>query len=63
MSDRLKSLFEYQKFEKNDKLDKLIKETEGRTLDRLSDDALDMVNAAGNIGKIKVGKLNEKKEC
>ena len=63
MSDRLKSLFEYQKFEKNDKLDKLIKETEGRTLDRLSDDALDMVNAAGNIEKIKVSKLKNKEDC
>lgn len=47
MEKKLKSLFEYQKFENNPRLAKLIAETEARYADALSDDDLSFVNAAG----------------
>ncbi len=48
MENRLKQLFEYQKFEQNPKLDKVIRETDMRYPEKLSDDELEMVAAAGN---------------
>ena len=47
MEDQLKKLFEYQRFEQNEKLGKLIQETEGRYAAELSDDDLSLVSAAG----------------
>ena len=49
MENKLKKLFEYQKFEQNDRLAKLIAETESRQAAELSDDDLTFVAAAGNI--------------
>ncbi len=50
MESKISRLFDYQKFEPNSKLDKLIQDVESRySLDdnMLSDDELGMVNAAG----------------
>ncbi|MBQ0125683.1 MAG: hypothetical protein KBS59_05090 [Clostridiales bacterium] len=44
----MKALFEYQKFERNTKLEALIKETENRYEKKLSDEELLMVCAAGD---------------
>lgn len=49
MERKLKSLFDYQKFEKNSRLEKLISETENRYARELSDDDLSFVNAAGDF--------------
>ena len=43
----LEKLFDYQKFENNSRLAKLISETEARYAKALSDDDLEFVNAAG----------------
>ena len=48
MEKKLKSLFEYQRFEKNEKLEKLISQTESRFERELSEDDLFLVNAAGD---------------
>jgi hypothetical protein len=50
MESKLSRLFDYQKFEPNSRLDKLIKDVESRySLEDniLSDDELGMINAAG----------------
>jgi len=44
---KLKKLFDYQKFASNLKLQKLIKETEQKYPQKLSDDDLEYLNAAG----------------
>ena len=45
---KLKKLFDFQKFENNSRLEKLIKETEAESSGvELSDDELSLVNAAG----------------
>lgn len=49
MENRLKALFDYQKFENNESLNALIMETQARLGTELSDDALSMVSAAGDI--------------
>ena len=56
MEKKLKKLFDYQRFEKNERLEKIIKETESRYEGELSDDDLSLVNAAGEInsGKVEV---------
>ena len=50
MKNNLKSLFDYQRFEKNEHLEKLIGESENRCAKELSDDDLTLVNAAGEAG-------------
>ena len=55
MENKLKKLFEYQKFEKNAKLDALIAQTHSRYGEALSDDDLEMVAAAGEITEISIG--------
>ncbi|MDO4811274.1 MAG: hypothetical protein Q3985_04940 [Eubacteriales bacterium] len=55
MENKLKKLFEYQKFEQNERLAKLIAETEARQPAEISDDDLEMVAAAGEITKISIG--------
>lgn len=47
MEKKLRSLFEFQRFEGNRELQSLIEETEKRSAQALSDDDLWMVNAAG----------------
>lgn len=49
MENKLRKLFEYQRFENNSRLEKLINETESRYAAALSDGDLFMVNAAGDI--------------
>ena len=49
MENKLKKMFEYQRFENNPRLAKLISETESRYGTEISDDDLFMVNAAGDI--------------
>ena len=49
MENQLKHLFEYQKFEQNSRLSRLIAETEHRQTAELSDDELELVAAAGDI--------------
>ena len=47
MEKKLKSLFDFQKFEGNEELAKMIAETESRFNKALSDEDLLMVSAAG----------------
>ncbi len=47
MENKLKSMFEYQRFENNERLNKLIQETESRYGAALSEEDLFFVNAAG----------------
>ena len=56
MEKKLKRLFDYQRFEQNEKLEKLILKTESRYSKELTDDDLSLVNAAGEIisGKVEV---------
>ena len=49
MENKLKKLFDYQRFEKNANLERFISETECRYTKRLSDDDLSKVNAAREI--------------
>lgn len=49
MENKMKKLFEYQRFENNARLAKLINETESRYATALDDDDLDIVAAAGVI--------------
>lgn len=48
MENKLKSLFEFQRFEQNKRLAKLISETEARQAVEISDDDLELVAAAGD---------------
>ena len=45
---KLNRLFDYQRFEKNDRLEKLIQETESQFRMELSDESLELVSAAGD---------------
>lgn len=47
MENKLNKLFDYQRFEGNKRLEKLIAETEARYAAQLSDDDLSFVCAAG----------------
>ena len=47
MEQKLEKLFDYQRFEKNERLEKQIREAENRYCKELSDDDLSFVNAAG----------------
>ena len=47
MENRLKLLFDYQKFENNKELNEIIEETQRRLDNELSDDELTLVSAAG----------------
>lgn len=48
MEQKLKRLFDYQKFQKNPRLEAMLTEAEGRYQGSLSDDALELVSAAGD---------------
>ena len=64
MENKLKKLFDYQRFEQNDKLEKLIHETESRYARELSDEDLSLVNAAGEpeADKIRGGSTPQKEK-
>lgn len=47
MEKKVKSIFEFQRFEGNPRLQKLIEETENRFARELADEDLWLVNAAG----------------
>ncbi len=47
MDKKLKKLFDYQQFEKNEKLKKLTHEAESRYGKELSDEELELVSAVG----------------
>ena len=47
MEKKLPKLFDFQRFKQNEKLGRLIQETEGRYAKELSDESLELVNAAG----------------
>ena len=47
MENKLKQMFNYQRFENNPRLAKMIDEAEGGRIFELSDDDLSMINAAG----------------
>ena len=49
MEKKLKMLFDYQRFEQNAKLEKLILETENRYAMELSEEDLSLVSAAGDM--------------
>lgn len=55
MENKLKKLFDYQKFEQNERLSRLIAETEARQAAEISDDDLEAVAAAGEITEIIIG--------
>ena len=52
MAGNLKRLFDYQRFEGNKRLQKLIDETEARSGEELSDDMLGFVAAAGDLSQV-----------
>ena len=52
MENKLKKLFEYQRFEKNAKLDAMIAQTRARYDAALSDEDLEMVAAAGEVNEL-----------
>ena len=59
---RLTALFDYQRFERNKRLQALIEDTENRCMNALSDDDLEWVSAAGeetNPKEKKDGKEDE----
>ncbi len=64
MERKLNAIFDYQNFEKNPRLEKLISETENRYARELSDDDLTFVNAAGDFnmsgGLISENEISEK---
>lgn len=47
MEQKLNRLFDYQKFQKNSRLDAMLSEAEARYEGSLSDDDLELVSAAG----------------
>ena len=54
MEKKLKKLFDYQRFEKNERLEKIINETENQYGEELTDYDLSLVDAAGEINPCKV---------
>lgn len=52
MEKILEKLFDYQHFENNEKLEKLIRKTSDRYTAQLSEDELSLVNAAGDASII-----------
>ena len=50
---KLTELFDYQRFERNKRLQALIEDTENRCMNALSDDDLEWVSAAGEKTDLK----------
>ena len=59
---RLTALFDYQRFERNKRLQALIEDTENRCMNALSDDDLEWVSAAGEETDLKDKKDGQKDE-
>lgn len=57
MEEELIQLFDYQRFEQNERLAGIIDETEKRVAAEISDDDMEMLSAAGEI--YKVGKADD----
>ena len=53
MTKKLTALFDYQRFERNKRLQSLIEDTENRCMNALSDDDLEWVSAAGEETDLK----------
>ena len=54
MEQKLKRLFDYQRFQKNSRLDAMLAEAEGRCAE-VDDDALKLVSAAGDDSLMEYG--------
>lgn len=54
MEQKLKRLFDYQRFQKNSRLDAMLAEAEGRCAE-VDDDALELVSAAGDDSLMEYG--------
>lgn len=48
MEQKLKRLFDYQRFQKNSRLEAMLAEAEGRYAGGLTDETLELVSAAGD---------------
>lgn len=59
---RLTALFDYQRFERNKRLQALIEDTENRCMNALSDDDLKWVSAAGEETDLKDKKDGQEDE-
>ncbi len=59
---RLTALFDYQRFERNKRLQALIEDTENRCMNALSDDDLEWVSAAGEETDLKDKKDGQEDE-
>ena len=59
MEKKLTSLFEFQKFAHNPRLDQMLEEAENRYGQALSDDDLEQVSAAGDPSRYKSPHLLE----
>ena len=59
---RLTALFDYQRFERNNRLQALIEDTENRCMNALSDDDLEWVSAAGEETDLKDKKDGQEDE-
>lgn len=62
MKNIVKNLFDFQKFKTNEHLAGLIAETESRYAKELSEDDLEIINAAGDINAIRSSKKTEGKK-
>lgn len=60
MENKLKRLFDFQKFEQNSELADLIADTHSRSARALSDDEMEFVFAAGEIDTLLEEKKKEK---
>lgn len=59
---KLTALFDYQRFERNKRLQALIEDTENRCMNALSDDDLEWVSAAGEETELKDKKDGQEDE-
>lgn len=59
---KLTALFDYQRFERNKRLQALIEDTENRCMNALSDDDLEWVSAAGEETDLKDKKDGQEDE-
>ena len=62
MTKKLTALFDYQRFERNKRLQALIEDTENRCMNALSDDDLEWVSAAGEETDLKDKKDGQEDE-
>lgn len=59
---KLTALFDYQRFERNERLQAMIEETENRRLNALSDNELEWVSAAGEPSDLREKKDGQEDE-